>query len=133
MTLSWKFASRLSVKCGISRRQATRRASARSSMVQHPPYVVSDARLRLSYICIDSPMTSCPCNFSRYAAVEESTPPDIATAIFISCAVTGHIGHNSSAVATEVPAFSVLVVDDDPNIRRMIVAALRRDGYSFFE
>ncbi|MEO8381410.1 MAG: response regulator [Acidobacteriota bacterium] len=28
---------------------------------------------------------------------------------------------------------SVLVVDDDPNIRRMIVAALRRDGYSFFE
>ena len=27
----------------------------------------------------------------------------------------------------------MLVVDDDPNIRRMIVAALRRDGYSFFE
>ena len=27
----------------------------------------------------------------------------------------------------------VLVVDDDPNIRRMIVAALKRDGYSFLE
>jgi len=28
---------------------------------------------------------------------------------------------------------SVLVVDDDPNIRGLIVAALRRDGYSFYE
>ena len=27
----------------------------------------------------------------------------------------------------------VLVVDDDPNIRKMIVAALKRDGYSFLE
>jgi CheY-like chemotaxis protein len=36
-------------------------------------------------------------------------------------------------VDAEVRNFSVLVVDDDPNIRRMIVAALRRDGYSFFE
>src|SRR5712691_8672893 len=29
--------------------------------------------------------------------------------------------------------FSVLVVDDDPNIRRMICAALRREGYQFLE
>lgn len=29
--------------------------------------------------------------------------------------------------------FRVLVVDDDANIRRMIVAALRRDGYVFLE
>jgi CheY-like chemotaxis protein len=29
--------------------------------------------------------------------------------------------------------FTVLVVDDDPNIRRMIVAALKRDGYEFRE
>jgi CheY-like chemotaxis protein len=29
--------------------------------------------------------------------------------------------------------FTVLVVDDDPNIRRMIIAALRRDGYDFLE
>lgn len=28
---------------------------------------------------------------------------------------------------------SVLVVDDDPSIRKMIVAALRRDGYTFLE
>jgi len=28
---------------------------------------------------------------------------------------------------------SVLVVDDDPSIRRMIVATLRRDGYTFCE
>lgn len=27
----------------------------------------------------------------------------------------------------------VLVVDDDPNIRRMIIAALKRDGYTFLE
>jgi CheY-like chemotaxis protein len=27
----------------------------------------------------------------------------------------------------------VLVVDDDPSIRRMIVAALKRDGYTFLE
>jgi CheY-like chemotaxis protein len=27
----------------------------------------------------------------------------------------------------------VLVVDDDPSIRKMIVAALRRDGYAFME
>jgi CheY-like chemotaxis protein len=30
-------------------------------------------------------------------------------------------------------AFRLLVVDDDPNIRRMIVAALRREGYEFME
>jgi CheY-like chemotaxis protein len=29
--------------------------------------------------------------------------------------------------------FTVLVVDDDPNIRKMVVAALRRDGYDFME
>ena len=29
--------------------------------------------------------------------------------------------------------FSVLVVDDDPSIRKMIIAALRRDGYVFGE
>ena len=28
---------------------------------------------------------------------------------------------------------SVLVVDDDPNIRKMIIAALRREGYAFAE
>jgi two-component system KDP operon response regulator KdpE len=33
----------------------------------------------------------------------------------------------------EVKAVRVLVVDDDPSIRRMIMAALRREGYSFSE
>jgi hypothetical protein len=81
ITFSWKPLSMLTVKCGMSSFHATRRASARSSIVQHPPYVVS-AALRLSYICIDRPTTSCPADLSMYAAVEESTPPDIATAIF---------------------------------------------------
>jgi CheY-like chemotaxis protein len=31
------------------------------------------------------------------------------------------------------PAPCVLVVDDDPSIRRLIVAALKRDGYDFLE
>jgi CheY-like chemotaxis protein len=33
----------------------------------------------------------------------------------------------------ETKTVQVLVVDDDPSIRRMIMAALRRDGYSFSE
>ena len=49
------------------------------------------------------------------------------------------LGHNSSAVAVTVAEHisneaRVLVVDDDSAIRRMIVAALRRDGiYTFLE
>ena len=34
---------------------------------------------------------------------------------------------------TESKTVRVLVVDDDPSIRRMIMAALRREGYSFSE
>ena len=34
---------------------------------------------------------------------------------------------------TAVDHNTVLVVDDDPNIRKMIVAALKRDGYTFLE
>ncbi|HEX9501400.1 MAG TPA: response regulator [Thermoanaerobaculia bacterium] len=34
---------------------------------------------------------------------------------------------------TEGKPVRVLVVDDDPSIRRMIMAALRRDGYTFSE
>lgn len=36
-------------------------------------------------------------------------------------------------MAVDVRNFTVLVVDDDPNIRRMIIAALKRDGYDFLE
>src|SRR5205085_2989812 len=39
----------------------------------------------------------------------------------------------SAVSVNEVKAVRVLVVDDDPSIRRMIMAALRRDGYSFSE
>src|SRR6266496_1364041 len=35
--------------------------------------------------------------------------------------------------AVQVRFFRVLIVDDDPNIRRMMIAALKREGYSFFE
>lgn len=38
-----------------------------------------------------------------------------------------------SADASGGRPFSVLVVDDDANIRKMIVAALRREGYRFLE
>jgi CheY-like chemotaxis protein len=39
-----------------------------------------------------------------------------------------------TASTSSTPAHhSVLVVDDDASIRRMIVAALRREGYRFFE
>lgn len=44
-----------------------------------------------------------------------------------------HIGHNSSAVELAEQSISVLVVDDDPNIRKLILLALKRDGYSFLE
>ena len=49
------------------------------------------------------------------------------------------VGHNSSVVAVSIAEqigtqARVLVVDDDAAIRRMIVAALRREGtYSFLE
>jgi CheY-like chemotaxis protein len=46
--------------------------------------------------------------------------------------------HNSSVVAVSIAEqigsqARVLVVDDDSAIRRMIIAALRREGYSFLE
>ena len=45
---------------------------------------------------------------------------------------TSPMVQDSSAVPGEKP-FSVLVVDDDSSIRKMIIAALRREGYSFLE
>jgi two-component system KDP operon response regulator KdpE len=43
-----------------------------------------------------------------------------------------HVVQESQETESKRP-FCVLVVDDDPSIRRMIVAALRRDGYTFCE
>lgn len=39
----------------------------------------------------------------------------------------------SEVGGTEAAAASVLVVDDDPSIRKLIIAALKRDGYVFGE
>jgi CheY-like chemotaxis protein len=82
-----------------------------------------------------------------YAAVDESTPPDIATAIFTLDANSesnrllppGHSScmTGSGLIQTDIEDRAgktcVLVVDDDPSIRKMIIAALRREGYSFIE
>src|ERR1043166_3902230 len=81
MTFAAKSPAMFSMKCGMPSFHATRFASVRSSIVQQPPYVES-AFVRLSYICIDRPTTSCPADLRMYAAVDESTPPDMATATF---------------------------------------------------
>ena len=39
----------------------------------------------------------------------------------------------SEVSGTAVRQPCILVVDDDPNIRKLIIAALRRDGYEFCE
>lgn len=77
------------------------------------------------------------------AAVEESTPPDIATAIFMISRPYRtrpnprfFLNRNELCMSIRrlaAPEFTVLVVDDDSNIRRMIVAALKREGYGFAE
>jgi CheY-like chemotaxis protein len=58
----------------------------------------------------------------------------MATAIFIGVycetANGNGFGHNSPAVGVD-RTFSVLVVDDDPSIRKMIMAALKRDGHTY--
>src|ERR1043166_5778559 len=102
MTFSWKLRSRLSVKCGMSSFHATRRASARSSSVQQPPYVVSAAD-RLSYICIDRPTTSCRAALRMDAAVEEPTPPDMATAFFMVEGGQGAGGGAQVVVVAKTP------------------------------
>ena len=39
----------------------------------------------------------------------------------------------TEVASPDVRTIRVLVVDDDANIRRMVIAALRREGYSFLE
>src|SRR5918993_5959382 len=66
----------------MPRRPATRRASCRSSIVHQVPNLAWPSCW--SYNCIERPSTSCPWSTSSAAATEESTPPDIATAIRIA-------------------------------------------------
>src|ERR1700683_209170 len=67
---------------------ATRRASYTSSSEQQRPVTCSgmpscSARRRWFQSCMVSPMTLCPSSRSMAATVEESTPPDIATAMVL--------------------------------------------------
>ena len=83
-----------------------------------------------------------------YAAVDESTPPDMATAIFtdarsppggLQFPTGAPLVHASLTMVRLVDgseigkAVRVLVVDDDANIRKLIIAALKRYGYEFSE
>src|SRR6185295_14392490 len=63
----------------MSSAQATPRASDRSSSVQQRP--VRPVSPEWSQSCIERPTTSCPSSLRSRAATEESTPPDMATAI----------------------------------------------------
>src|SRR5688572_22224259 len=72
---------------------ATRRASYTSSNEQQrdgsgSPFSSTSIPRRWSHNCIVKPTRSCPCSFKIAAAAEESTPPLIATAIFIKSLVS---------------------------------------------
>jgi CheY-like chemotaxis protein len=49
------------------------------------------------------------------------------------CACRKRVVQTGEEAAGKKRPYCVLVVDDDPSIRRMIVAALKRDGYVFYE
>src|ERR1035437_5431135 len=75
----------------MPRCSATARASYTSSMEQHRPRNASGmpscpASRRWFHSCSVRPTTVCPCAHSSAATAEESTPPDIATAIVSGCA-----------------------------------------------
>src|ERR1035437_5104602 len=75
----------------MPRCSATARASYTSSMEQHRPRTASGmpscpASRRWFHSCSVRPTTVCPCAHSSAATAEESTPPDIATAIVSGCA-----------------------------------------------
>src|SRR5450755_4362887 len=70
----------------MPRVSATRRASYTSSIEQQRPWTDSGmpscpAMRRWFQSCMVSPMTGCPSARSMAATVEESTPPDMATAM----------------------------------------------------
>src|SRR6185312_14392904 len=70
---------------------ATRRASYTSSREQQRPWTASGipalpASRRWFHNCMVKPMSECPSECSMAATVEESTPPDMATAmVLLAC------------------------------------------------
>src|SRR5579859_5969890 len=65
----------------MSSSEATRRASSTAESEQHPPCRALSSWSSRGHCCSVMPTTSWPCAWSSAAATEESTPPDIATAI----------------------------------------------------
>src|SRR6266852_4489921 len=65
----------------MSRTVATRRASSTAEREQQPPWRADSSVSRRGHCCRVTPTTSWPCACRSAAATEESTPPDIATAI----------------------------------------------------
>jgi hypothetical protein len=68
----------------MSSSEATRRASSTAFSEQHPALRLFCSSSPRGHCCNVMPTTSCPCACRSAAATEESTPPDIATAIFTS-------------------------------------------------
>src|ERR1017187_1828480 len=79
-TASVKRSSRFKTKCGTPIMRAARRATERSSSVQHRPSFAPKASRSWFHGCIERPTTSAPSRWRRSAATDESTPPDMATA-----------------------------------------------------
>ena len=76
----------------MPRCSATRRASYTSSMEQQRPYTASGipsrpASRRWFHSCSVNPTSVCPSAHSSAATAEESTPPDMATAIVSVCVI----------------------------------------------
>src|SRR5947207_7764132 len=63
---------------------ATLRASSTADREQQPPCREASSELSRGHCCSVTPTTSWPCACSSAAATDESTPPDIATAILNS-------------------------------------------------
>src|SRR5260370_36134586 len=92
----------------MPRTSATRRASYTSSIEQQRPRTCSGmpsrpARRRWFQSCMVNPTTLCPSARSMAATVEESTPPDMATAIILLA-----IQHSKKHTGKKVPSAHLL-------------------------
>jgi len=71
--------------------------------------------------------------YSDFKALPEAPAESVIFRQGICCACLRFVVQTGEDVAKEPSLLALLVVDDDPSIRRMIVAALKRDGYVFHE